>query len=68
MTYPSRIELDESYIPREQLTIEELKGLYKILEHEYIPHENTAAHTALRKITRILEADELARRDNISTP
>ena len=33
-----------------EFSIEELKGLYKVLEHEYISYENEIAHKVIRKI------------------
>ncbi len=50
MTFPSNPPID--------LTIEELRGLYKALEHEYIPYENEAAHSAMRKIMDYLRRHE----------
>lgn len=49
------------------LTIEELRGLYKVLEHEYIPYENEPAHSAVRKIHQYLRKNELVKSANIPT-
>lgn len=40
------------------LSHEELVGLYKALEYEYIPYENKAAHSAVRKIMEYLRQHE----------
>lgn len=51
-------------------TKEEVRGLYKLLMHQYIPDSNEGAHTALSKIAKIVHADEItnmARRDSSST-
>ena len=51
----------------EEFTIEELKALYRTVEHQYISYEDVAAHEVTRKIMRILREHELARRDSASS-
>lgn len=42
-------------------TMEEMKGLYELLKHQYIPHENKGAHSAMFKISRLVRRDETIR-------
>jgi len=58
-----------SNIPElEYITIEELKSLYKELERQYIPYENTTVHETLRKIKRLVDYHEqLATRNSRPT-
>lgn len=44
----------------ECLTHEELVGLIKVLEHEFIPYDNESARSAIRKIWNYLRRYELA--------
>lgn len=54
-------------LPHIDLTIEELEGLYKALEHEFISFENEAAHSAIRKIQAYIHQHGLANRINLPT-
>jgi len=40
-----------------EFTQEEIKTLYKLLEHEYISYENTAALEIVRKLRNIVDAN-----------
>lgn len=39
-------------------TLNELKAIYKLVEHMYIPYENEDAHKVMNKIMRILKENE----------
>jgi hypothetical protein len=52
-----------------ELTIEECRGLYKLLENQYISHENEGAHSTLSKVAKIVHANDvqnMARRNSSS--
>lgn len=51
-----------------RLSLEELRVLYKLIEHEYIPYENEEAHAILNKIMKTLRHYELAIGPSIPTP
>ena len=53
--------------PGYEFTIEELKALYKLFEHQYIPYDDELGHAVTRKIMLILKEYELAQRVNIPT-
>ena len=48
----------ESYYAEYEFTIEELRALYKLLEHHYIPYEDQEAHDVVNKIVKILKENE----------
>lgn len=56
MTFPSNEEPSlKDYLDSDgYLTIEELKTLYELLEHQYISYENIAVIQLVRKIRDIL--------------
>jgi len=51
-----------------EFTINELKALYRILEHQYINYEDQEASTVVSKIGNILREHELANGPSKSTP
>ena len=53
---------------QEFLNLDELKALYRILEHQYINYEDQEASTVVSKIGNILREHELANGPSKSTP
>lgn len=51
------------------LTMAELKALYKVLEFQYIPHDNRDAHTVINKIALVVRdyEQQLARLSSRAT-
>jgi hypothetical protein len=49
------------------MTIDEIKVLYRLLENQYISHENTEALAIVRKIVRLIDEYELAEQNNQAT-
>lgn len=47
-----------------KFTIEEIKALARLLEHQYISYEDIEVIEVTRKIMRIVQAHELASGDN----
>lgn len=39
-------------------SLEELKALYKLFEHQYIPYENQEGHAVVDKISKIIRQHE----------
>lgn len=40
------------------LKLEELKDLYRILEHHYIPYEDERAHAVVNKIMKVIKEND----------
>lgn len=49
----------ECHVPA--FTIEELRTLYKLIEHQYISYEDSDAHAVINKIMKIIKEN-----DNVS--
>lgn len=48
-------------------SVDEIKAVYRLLEHEWIPHDDLEALAVVRKISEIIRKHELASRNNQST-
>lgn len=53
--------------PGYEFTIDEIKTLYKLLEHHYIHYDNIGARAVMNKMMDILKQHELSQRDNTPT-
>jgi len=54
-------DIDSCVCFNTHFTTQELRVLYQVLEHHYIPYENQEAHNVVNKIAKILKENELDR-------
>lgn len=58
------IDTRNALLENYEFAIDELRALYRILEHEFIPYDDFDAQATVRKIARCIQEHELAQANN----